>query len=315
MVNTPIAVTSRSFSKHPILREELIRRYPNVRFNDDGRSLSGDDLIAFCKGCEKAITALEKIDGHFLSALPEIQVISKYGVGTDMLDLDEMIRHGVRLGWTGGVNRRSVSELVVAFSISLLRHIWPSRLEISQGVWRNRIGGCITGRTFGIIGCGHIGKDLVRILRGFDCNILANDILDFPEFYSDYQVRPVGLEELLQTADIVTLHVPLDESTTNLLNRERLALMNQESYLINAARGGIVDEQALKEMLQSGQLAGAAFDVFAMEPPNDLELLSLPNFLATPHIGGSSEEAVLAMGRAAIHGLDANEVPSATHPY
>jgi phosphoglycerate dehydrogenase-like enzyme len=312
--NTLLAVTSRSFSSHPVLRSELLERYPNVRFNDDGSSLSGDNLIEFCRGCEKIITALEKIDDYFLSALPELQVISKYGVGTDMLDIDAMINHGVRLGWTGGVNRRSVSELVIAFSIALLRNFGSAFEEVPKGVWQNRIGGLISGRTFGIIGCGHIGKDLARILRAFECQILANDILDFPEFYAENQVRPVELEELLRTADIVTLHVPLDESTRNLLSSDRLALMKPESFLINAARGGIVDEQALKTMLQDDRLAGAAFDVFSSEPPTNLELLRLPNFLATPHIGGSSEEAILAMGRAAINGLDENELPSATHP-
>jgi len=312
--NVPIAVTSRSFCRNSQLRAELLKKYSIVRFNDEGSSLSEDNLIEFCQGSEKIITALERIDDRFLSALPELKVVSKYGVGTDMLDIDAMINHGVRLGWTGGVNRRSVSELVIAFSIALLRHFGPANEEISNGIWQNRVGGCISGRTVGIIGCGNIGKDLTRILRAFDCQILANDILDFPDFYSRNEVRSVELEELLQTADIVTLHVPLDESTRNLLSGERLALMRPESILINAARGGIVDELALKTMLQNDRLAGAAFDVFATEPPDDLELLRLPNFLATPHIGGSSEEAILAMGRAAIDGLDKNKIPSATHP-
>ena len=312
--SVPIAVTSRSFCRNPLLRAELLEKYSTVRFNDEGASLSDDKLIEFCRGREKVITALERIDDRFLSELPELKVVSKYGVGTDMIDIDAMIHHGVRLGWTGGVNRRSVSELVVAFSIALLRHFGYTADEMSNGIWQNRVGGCISGRTFGIVGCGNIGKDLVRILRAFDCEILANDILDFPDFYSQYQVCPVQLEELLQTAEIVTLHVPLDESTRNLLSSERLALMKSKSILINAARGGIVDEEALKMMLQNNQLAGAAFDVFATEPPDDLELLRLPNFLCTPHIGGSSEEAILAMGRAAIEGLDKNEIPSATHP-
>ncbi len=117
-------------------------------------------------------------------------------------------------------------------------------------------------------------------------------------------MEPVGLEPLLQAADVVTLHVPLDDTTRDMLNAERLALMKPEAILINAARGGLVDEQALKRMLKEGRLAGAAFDVFATEPPEDSELLDLPNFLATAHIGGSAEEAILAVGRAAIDGLD-----------
>jgi phosphoglycerate dehydrogenase-like enzyme len=122
-------------------------------------------------------------------------------------------------------------------------------------------------------------------------------------------VTPVELEELLRRSDVVTLHVPLDESTRNLISAGRLSLMKPSAILINAARGGLVDEAALKIFLMEKRLASAAFDVFAVEPPQDKELIALPNFLVTPHIGGSADEAILAMGRAAIDGLENNELP------
>jgi len=312
--NSPIAVTSRSFSRHPVLRAELLERYSNVRFNDKDLSLKGEELIEFARGRRKLITALERVDETFLAALPELEVISKYGVGTDMLDKEAMIRHGIRLGWTGGVNKRSVTELVIAFAISLLRHVPHANQEVREGIWKNRKGKQISGRIFGIIGCGNIGKDLIPILRVFGCQVLAYDIIAFPEFYGAYQVKSVGLDDLLKHSDIVTLHVPLDNSTRNMLTAEKLSLMKPDSFLINTARGGLVDEAALKDMLMNGRLAGAGFDVFSTEPPQDLELLRLPNFLATPHIGGSSEEAILAMGRAAITGLDKNNIPSKDYP-
>lgn len=312
--NTPIAVTSRSFSQHPVLRAELLERYSNVRFNDEGLALKGESLIEFARGRRKLIVALERIDETILAALPELEVLSKYGVGTDMLDKQAMIRHGIRLGWTGGVNKRSVTELAIMFMIALLRQVPLASREVREGIWKNRKGKQITDRTVGIIGCGNIGKDLTPVLRAFGCKVLAHDILDFPEFYAVHQVEPVELEELLRRSDIVTLHVPLDGSTRNMLSAERLALMKPEAILINTARGGLVDEAALKRMLMEGRLAGAGFDVFAAEPPEDLELLRLPNFLATPHIGGSSEEAILAMGRAAIQGLDENKIPTADYP-
>lgn len=312
--NTPIAVTSRSFSQHPVLRAELLERYSNVRFNDEGLALKGESLIEFARGRRKLIVALERIDEAILAALPELEVLSKYGVGTDMLDKQAMIRHGIRLGWTGGVNKRSVTELAIMFMIALLRQVPLASREVREGIWKNRKGKQLSERTVGIIGCGNIGKDLTPILRAFGCKVLAHDILDFPEFYAVHQVEPVELEELLRRSDIVTLHVPLDGSTRNMLSAERLALMKPEAILINTARGGLVDEAALKRMLMEGRLAGAGFDVFAAEPPEDLELLRLPNFLATPHIGGSSEEAILAMGRAAIQGLDENKIPTADYP-
>jgi phosphoglycerate dehydrogenase-like enzyme len=312
--SSPIAVASRSFSRHPVLRSELLVKYLDVRFNDEGLVLAGASLVEFARGRRKLITGLERIDESILAALPELEVISKYGVGTDMLDKQAMIRRGVRLGWTGGVNKRSVSELAIAFMISLLRQIPLVGGEVREGIWTNRNGRQLSGRIVGVIGCGNIGKDLVPILGAFGCKVLSNDILDFPEFYAAHQVEPVGLEELLRRSDIVTLHVPLDESTRNILSAERLALLKPGALLINTARGGLVDEVAVKAMLTDGRLAGAGFDVFATEPPADVSLLRLPNFLATPHIGGSSEEAILAMGRAAIRGLDDNRVPAADYP-
>ena len=299
-----VAVCSRSFSKNKALRRELLERYKNVTFNDDGLQLQGDALIKFLKGHQKAISALEIIDDYVLSQLPELNVLSKYGVGTDMIDMNAMGKHRKKFGWTGGVNRRSVSELVISFAIALLRHVPASHREVLSGTWRQHVGGQLSGRTIGVIGCGHIGKDLIKLLQPFECSILVNDICKYEDFYNKYNVEVVEKEELLERSDIVTLHVPLDESTKDMLTVDKLALMKKSAILINVARGGLVDEIALKNMLLDKRLSGAAFDVFLEEPPQDHELLSLPNFLVTPHIGGSSQEAILAMGRAAIQGLD-----------
>jgi D-3-phosphoglycerate dehydrogenase len=246
------------------------------------------------------------INDSILRELPELKVIGKYGVGLDMIDPQALARHGVRLGWTGGVNKRCVAELTLSFMLSLFHRVPAANFDVRQGVWKQLYGNQLTGKTIGIVGCGHIGKDLVGLLKPFQCRVLVNDILDFPDFYArNEEVHPVGLEELLRNSDLVTLHVPADESTRNIVSAERLSWMKPTAFLINAARGGLVDEVALKKMLIEGRLAGAAFDVFTIEPPQDHELLRLPNFFATPHIGGSAEEAVLAMGRAAIDGLEA----------
>lgn len=304
-----VAVCSRSFSTNPELRAELLSRYERVTFNDTGLRLQGPDLVAFLRGHDKAITSLERIDEFVLSHLPELKVIGKYGVGLDMIDVAAMRRYGKRLGWKGGVNRRSVSELTICFAISILRHVAQANREVVGGTWRQHTGGLLTGRTIGIIGCGHIGKDLVRLLQPFGCPILVNDIRHFGDFYGEHAIEPVGLEELLGRSDVVTLHVPLDDTTRGMLTAARMALMKPSAVLINVARGDLVDEAALKRALVEKRFAGAAFDVFSQEPPLDSELLNLPNFLATPHIGGSAAEAILAMGKAAIQGLDDNEVP------
>jgi phosphoglycerate dehydrogenase-like enzyme len=296
-----IAVTSRSFSRHPLLRRELLDRHDDVRFNDAGSSLRGEELVAFLEGCEQAIVALEPIDDALLERLPALRVISKIGVGLDTVDVAAVESRGIRLAWSAGTNSRSVSELALALMISALRHLPQASNELRRGVWSQSKGSLLSGKTVGLVGYGHAGRDLASLLRPFDCRILAADVrpVDEPE------VELVPLDELLAAADVVSLHVTLDESTRGLLDRQRLELMKPTAVLVNTARGGLVDEAAVAELLRDGRLGAAAFDVFALEPPGDSELLALPNFLGTPHIGGSTEEAILAMGRAAIDGLDA----------
>ncbi|MBF0323914.1 MAG: phosphoglycerate dehydrogenase [Alphaproteobacteria bacterium] len=301
---TRVAVASRSFSRHPILRAELLERYECVTFNDAGVSLAGEALIEFLADHDKAITALEKLDEAILARLPELKVVGKYGVGLDMIDLAALGRLGKKLGWTGGVNKRSVSELVISAAIALLRHVPQGNVLVRDGGWRQLMGRQLSQRSVGIVGCGHVGKDLAVLLKAFGCRVLAHDIQDFADFYATHGIEKMGLDDLLAEADIVTLHLPLDGSTRNILPADKLGLMRRGSILINMARGGLVDEAAIKAMLADGHLAGAAFDVFAEEPPVDFDLLRHPNMLALPHIGGSAEEAVLAMGRAAIAGLD-----------
>ena len=307
-----VAVCSRSFSRHPVLRSELLSQYQQVSFNDAGLELKGDSLVEFLRGHEKAITALEVMDAAVLRQLPELRVVSKYGVGLDTIDLEAMHEQGKCLGWTGGVNRRSVSELVLCFAIAMLRHVPEANREVLSGTWRQHVGGNLSGRTVGIIGCGHIGKDVALLLKALGCKLLVHDIRQYEEFYAKHGIEPVDLETLLRRADVVTVHVPLDDSTRGMLSEDRLALLKPSAVLINTARGGIVDEKSLKAMLLENRLRAAAFDVFAVEPPPDRELLALPNFLATPHIGGSAEEAILAMGRAAILGLEQNYVPGSS---
>ena len=304
-----VVVASRSFSMHPILREEVLNRYPDAKFNDDGLTLKGDTLVQFLRGHDKAITALETIDESILSQLPDLNTIGKYGVGLDMIDLHAMKKYNINLGWTGGVNKRSVSELVISYSIALLHKTVFANNEVKKGEWSQIKGRQLTDCIFGIIGCGHVGKDLVRLLQPFNCKILAHDILNFKDFYDKYRVIPVGIEDLICQSDVITLHLPLDKSTKNILDRDKLSLLKNDAVLINLARGGLIDEVALKGLLKSNKITGAALDVFEVEPPVDQSFANMDNVLVTPHIGGSTEEAILAMGMAAIEGLENSKDP------
>jgi phosphoglycerate dehydrogenase-like enzyme len=301
---SPVAVASHSFSKNSTLRHELLARYPGSAFNETGSPLTGAALVAFLEGHEKAITGLERLDESIFAALSALEIVSKYGVGLDMIDLAAARRHGVSIRWTPGVNRQSVAELVVAFMIALARNLMPLAGEMRRGEWTHGGGRQISSATVGILGCGNVGQSVARLCRAFGARVVAYDIKRYDEFYREAGVKPLGFDSLLRESDFLTIHVPLDESTRGMIGEPQLAMMKPSAFLINTARGGIVDEAGLKRALVNQKLAGAAFDVFALEPPADTELLLLPNFVGTPHVGGSTVEAVVAMGRAAIEGLD-----------
>lgn len=290
-----IAVTSRSFSQNSILRHCLMQKYPSVSFNDSGQTLQGQHLISFLQNHDMAIIGLERLTADILAQLPKLKVISRFGVGIDNIDLAAVKAQNIRISHTPGANKRAVAELVIAFAILMLRKLWLANFEVRGGVWQQHKGQQLSEKTVGIIGFGAVGQELAALLKPFSCTIVAYDVQLSP--------RP-SLERLLQTADVISVHLPFNASTKNLLDAKRLACMKQTAILINTSRGGIVDENAVKCMLKKNLLAGAAFDVFAQEPPQDQELLTLPNFFATPHLAGSTEEAILNMGFAAIAGLE-----------
>ena len=179
-----------------------------------------------------------------------------------------------------------------------------TNLLVRDGGWRQTGGRQLSTATVGVLGCGAVGQTVARLCAAFGASVLAHDIRAYDEFYRASGVKPVSLDVLLRESDIVTIHLPLDASTRDLIGAGAISLMKSSALLVNTARGGIVDELALKAALMERRLGGAAADVFAVEPPADPDLLRLANFIGTSHIGGSTEEAVLAMGRAAIGGLD-----------
>ena len=298
-----IAVTSNSFSQHPILRRELCELFPDVRLNETGKRLAGAELRMHLAGTDGWIIGLEPVDADLLAANAQLRIISKYGVGLNNLDLPACEARGVKIGWSGGVNKRSVSEMTLGYLLMLSRNLYQSSLLLKQGIWKKNGGRLLTGKTVGIIGVGYAGKDLIQLLQPFGCRILVNDIIDQSAYYDLHGLREVSKGDLLAQSDFVSIHTPYNADTANMIDAAALARMQPHAYLLNTARGGIVDESALKAALQSGQIAGAAMDVYLEEPPTDLELLGLPNLICTPHIGGNAEEAVLDMGRSAIRHL------------
>jgi len=223
-----------------------------------------------------------------------LRAVVRAGSGLDNIAVAELDRIGVKVYNTPDAVAESVGELAVALMLSLARGVVRSASALSRGEWIKHgvLGAELMGKTLGIIGFGRIGRVVARIARGIGMKILVYDVVEFAaEDLAGYGAEQVGLEELLARSDFVTIHVPLKEDTRLLIGERELKMMKPTAYLVNTSRGGVVDEQALKRALREGWIAGAALDVFSEEPPRDLELLSIPNLIATPHIGAQTKEA------------------------
>lgn len=301
--NTKIAVCSRSFSKNRFLRAKLLERFENVKFNDQNLSLQGDSLIGFLKDVDRAIVALEVIDRKILSRLPQLKVIGKYGVGLDKLDFVALKDFGIQLGWTPGVNALAVAELALNQALTIVRKTVTSNQVAKNHKWNQVVGRELSSLTLGILGCGHVGTRLLNLLSGFNCEILICDKIDKSELCDQFGAEQVSFDELISRVDLISLHIPKNSETVNIINADVIDKMKDKSYIVNTARGGLIDEIALLRALNSEKLAGAALDVLANEPPDTFDLINHPNCMITSHIGGSSDEAIVNMGLAAIDGL------------
>jgi phosphoglycerate dehydrogenase-like enzyme len=304
MTTPRVAITPPPICNSFILRDELSKLFSQSIFNDTGRYLTEDELIRFAGEADALLVGRDRITDKVLSALPQLKIIAKYGVGLDNIDQEAMQRHKVQLGWTAGVNRRSVAELTLGFMLGLCHNVFKSGGALKQGQWMKEGGQLLQGKTVGIIGCGNIGKEVVRLLKPFECQVWIRDILDMSEFCKESDAIEKSLEEVLAGADIISMHVPLTEKTRHMMNATTLGNMQPTAFLINTSRGDVVDQAALKEALIKKTIAGAALDVFSQEPPEDTGLLACPQLMVTPHIGGNAIEAVHAMAHAAFQHLE-----------
>ncbi len=295
-----IAVTPPAFCKSKFLREKLQKYFPQTVFNEKGRYLNAKELVDFLKDKDGAIIGRDTIGAAELKALPKLRIISKYGVGLDNIDQTVLKRHNIKLGWTPGVNKRSVAELTLCFMLGMFHNVFSTGTDLKKGIWRKEGGYEISGKQIGIVGCGNVGREVIRMLKPFNVQIKANDILDISDFCIEQNIQAVDFEEIIESSDLISLHVPLTELTKNLINQKTLEKMKSSAYLINTSRGEIVDHSALKDAIKANQIAGASLDVYNPEPPQDTELLSLSNLMGTPHIGGNAKEAVESMGQSAI---------------
>ena len=311
-----IAVASRSFSKNDFLVNHLKTLYSSIILNDSGKTLEGDQLVQFLKPATKAIIGIEKICDSVLSQLPNLMVISKYGVGLNNLDLELLKNRNIKLGFTPGVNKQSVAELALTLILIGLKKIHGNNIDILNGNWSQEKGSELHGKTIGLLGFGNIGQRLTSLIQPFNCNILFFDEKDYSDeglkkIFKELNLNPelihqLPLELVLSQSDILSIHLPLNNETKNIISSKELKHLKTNVCIINTARGGIVNEKNLHDFLLENPSAFAGFDVYEEEPALNNSLLKLSNFFGTSHRSSLTNEGINSMGMAAINGLDDN---------
>ncbi len=282
--------------------ELLERAGVSYRLNPHRRTLDRDETRELLAGAEGLIAGTEPLDREVLSGARGLRVISRCGSGLDNIDLAAAEELGIRVFSTPEAPVEGVAELALAGMLDLLRRLcWVDR-QLRGGAWERPVGRLLRGKTVGVVGMGRIGWALVRLLEPFEAPILACDPRPDPEFARRRGVEYCSLENLVERSDVVSLHASANPEEGPLLDRELLARMRPGAVLVNCARGGLVDEEALAEMLRSGRLAGAHLDVFRREP-YDGPLVGLPNVLLSPHIGACTAETRLRMETEAVEHL------------
>lgn len=293
----PVLVTTPKFVAHEAYaRGFLGNNGCSVIEHPRTGTIGRETLLRVISAAVGYIVGSEPVTDEVFAAAPNLKVITAQGVGYDHIDVEAATRHGVVVCNCAGCNNHAVSEMALGLMLGLARQILATDRAVRAGEWPATTGPELWGKTLGIVGLGQIGKAVCRRAKGFGMQIVAYELYPDAAFAQSWGLRYLPLDELLATADVITLHAPVTPETRHLINRATLALMKPGAFLINTARGELVDEAALAESLRDGRLAGAAADVFATEPPGDSPLLALDNFIATPHSAGQTEDGLRAMG-------------------
>jgi D-3-phosphoglycerate dehydrogenase len=293
-----LLVTPTSYGKNdPRLKSELETQVGEVIYNPTGKPLTSAEVAKLLPGVDGYIAGLDGIDADALKTADRLKVIARYGVGVDNVDLSAAKEKGIVVTNTPGANSASVAELALGLMLALARQIPEAVEAVHQGKWPRYAGLSLEGKIVGILGFGAIGKQLARRLAGFDCRILAFDPFAEAAFAKDNHVDLLTLDEVIEQADFVSLHLPLLTETRCMVNEPFLNKMKKGSFLINTSRGEVIDEDALLRALQSGHLKGAALDAFTVEPPDPKHpLLALTQVIVTPHLGAQTDGATSNMG-------------------
>jgi D-3-phosphoglycerate dehydrogenase / 2-oxoglutarate reductase len=303
MKNNKILLSPSSIGQCGLKPLELLEKNKfEVVNNPFGRKLTEKEVIDIAKDCSGIIAGVEPLTKRVMDALPNLKCISRVGVGMDSVDLEYAKQKGITVVNTPDGPSRSVAEMSVAMAFALLRKIPQADANIKKGVWKKEIGNLLLGKTVGIVGIGRIGKMVAEMFSNLGNRVIGFDLFPDLHWAAKNRVKIVELCELMQESDIVSLHVPPKKDKSAIIGKEQLEQMKSTSFLINAARGGVVNENVLFKLLSENRIAGAAIDVFSKEP-YDGPFTKLENTVLTPHLGSYAAEGKLQMEIDAVNNL------------
>lgn len=303
-----IVITTSSFGEHDAAPLERLRRAGHeVVLNPHRRKLTEDEAIALLADADAVLAGVEPLTRRVLAAAPRLRVVSRCGTGVDNVDLAAARERGIVVARTPDAPALGVAELTLALMLDALRGVARADRSVRAGGWERPMGRLLTGRAVGIVGLGHVGRHLARLLAPFDARILAHDPQQDDAFARAHRVSYVDLDTLLAQSDVVSLHLPLVPATRGLFDAKAFERMRAGSILVNTSRAEVLDEAALADALAKGRPAHAALDVFSVEPYAG-PLARLPNVTLTSHLGSYAQEVRVRMeAEAADNLLDALE--------
>lgn len=299
-----ILVTPRSFGKSdPHVFKILEQAGIEVVKNETGGIMPPELLIQKLSDCDGIIIGIEPLNSEIIASAKKLKAVAKYGVGVDNIDLIACKNRNIKVSRTVGANSDAVADYAFTLMLSVARKLIPIDSLCRKEQWTKTMSIDINKKTLGLIGLGAIGKGMVKRAKGFDMKVLAYDVFWDDEYAASAGVEAASVERIYKEADFISVHVPLTDETKNMISENQIEMMKPTAVIINTARGGIINENALLKALQSNRIYGAGIDAFEEEPPKNPAWFTLDNVVMGSHCAASTNGAAEKMGRMAANNI------------
>lgn len=267
-------------------------------FSEGKDAVDEETFLKKFAGCDACIVCIHPVTVQMMNSAPNLKVIAEYGVGVDKIDVPAATKRGIAVTNTAGGNAIAVAEMTIGHMLSLSRSIQLANINMKSGIWKNYVGTEMHGKTYGLMGMGAIGEQVAKIAKfGMQMQILAYDVFPRQEYVEKYGVQYVDLDTLFKESDYISIHTPLLPSTKGIVNSKLIGKMKKTAIIVNASRGGVLDENALYDALEEKRIAGAGLDVYEHEPHCEGRFAKFSNVVNTCHMAGNTIDSIIRMGK------------------